>query len=78
MKLYGCCYSNVITFYCDKLSNKIEHKLLQSSPYINNTHTIKWQQNIYNIVLELRGKQKSIELIQTEGKKEKKSEENKI
>jgi hypothetical protein len=57
----------------------IETLLFGNDAYTDHTtHTIKWQQNIYNIVLELRGKQKSIELIQTEGKKEKKSEENKI
>ena len=37
---------------------------------MNNTHTI-WQQNIYNIVLEIRGKQMSHELMQTGEKSEK-------
>ena len=45
---YLCLLCNVIIFYCDELSNRIGHKLL-----------------------EIRGKQKTHELIQTGGKRRK-------
>jgi hypothetical protein len=47
-RIYLCLLCNVIIFYCDELSNRIGHKLL-----------------------EIRGKQKTHELIQTGGKRRK-------